>query len=315
MSNSTEAAGGVIPPLPDRAGPDKAGLIGGLCALGAFGSWGFLPVYFKYMQDIPPVEILAHRIVWSVFLVGIALKVIGRFGEVAAILANKKLVGWLCVSSVLLSCNWMLYIWAVTNGHMLQGSLGYYINPLVNVVLGVLLLSERLTRLQWVSVGLSVIAVSVLAIGLGEFPWIALSLALLFGFYGYVRKTKPVGAISGLFVETLVVFVPALIYLLYLGWNGQGAMGHMSLGYDFLLVFAGVVTAVPLILFAAAARRLRYATVGFFQYLAPTLQFLLAVLVYGEAFTDIHKITFVLIWTALAIYSADTFMGRKRRLS
>ena len=304
MNDANGDAGGLIPR------PDRAALIGGLSAVGAFGAWGFLPVYFKYMQDVPPLEILAHRIVWSVVLVGIMLRVIGRWAEVLTILESKRLMMWLCVSSILLACNWTLFIWAVTNDHLLQGSLGYYINPLVNVVLGVLLLGEKLTRAQWIAVSLSFGGVIVMAVGLGAFPWIAVTLALLFGFYGYVRKTLPVGAAPGLFVETLVVLIPAILYLLYLAWQGKGALGTVSLGYDFMLVLAGIVTAAPLIMFAAAARRLRYATVGFFQYLAPTLQFLLAVLVYGEAFTDTHKITFALIWVALAIYSVDTFRKR-----
>ncbi|MEQ8322623.1 MAG: EamA family transporter RarD [Rhodospirillales bacterium] len=308
MTDTSSDSGVAKAPLPDRAG-----LIGGLCALGAFGTWGFLPVYFKYMQEVSPLEILAHRIVWSTLLVGVMLRLLGRWPEIIAILENKRLLLWLCLSSILLSCNWMLFIWAVTNGFMLEGSLGYYINPLVNVLLGVVLLGERLTKAQWLAVALSLGGVTVLAVGLGAFPWIAVSLALLFGFYGYVRKTAPVGAATGLFVETLVVLIPAILYLVYIAWQGTGAMGTISLGYDFLLVFAGVVTAAPLIMFTAAARRLRYATVGFFQYLAPTLQFLLAVLVYGEAFTDTHKITFALIWTALAIYSADTFLGRRKK--
>jgi len=265
------------------------------------------------MHDISAVEILAHRIVWSVLLVGIMLRLTGRWPEVLAILGNMKLVLWLCVSAILLSGNWTLFIWAVTNNHMLEGSLGYYINPLLNVVLGVLLLGERLTPLQWVSVALSAVAVTVMAVGLGAFPWIAICLALLFGFYGYVRKTKPVGAASGLFVETLVVFIPALVYLIYMAKTGQGALGQVSRSYDLMLVLAGVVTATPLILFAAAARRLRYATVGFIQYLTPTIQFLLAVLVYGETFTKVHMITFGLIWAALAIYSIDVWRDRGRR--
>jgi chloramphenicol-sensitive protein RarD len=300
-------AGGVQPPPKDRGG-----LIGGLFALGAFSAWGFMPIYFKYMHDVPPLEILGHRIVWTVLLVGIMLKMVGRWPEVIAILGNKKLIGWLCVSAILLSGNWTLFIWAVINNHMLQGSLGYYINPLLNVVLGVLLLGERLTRLQWVAVALVAVAVTVMAVGLGAFPWIALSLALLFGFYGYVRKSHPVGAAAGLFVETLVVFIPGLAYLIYLEWSGQGSMGRVSIGYDLMLASAGIVTAVPLILFAAATRRLRFATVGFIQYLTPTLQFLLAVLVYDEPFTKVHMITFGLIWTALAIYSIDVWRGRSR---
>ncbi len=291
---------------------EREGMIGGLCALGAFGTWGFLPIYFKYMHEVPPFEILAHRIVWSVVLVGLFLLAVGRWKEVPTILANRRMVLWLCVSATLLSCNWLLFIWAVTNGQMLQGSLGYYINPLVNVVLGVLLLGERLTRPQWIAVIISILGVITLGAGLGEFPWIAVTLALLFGFYGYVRKTAPVGAAAGLFVETLVVILPATAYLIYLGYHGQGAFGNVSISYDLLLVFAGAVTAVPLILFSAAARRLRYATVGFFQYLAPTLQFILAVAVYGEAFTDAHKITFALIWLALSIYSFDIWRTRKK---
>lgn len=307
MSQATDGPVGGPAPLPDRTA-----LIGGLYALGAFGTWGVLPVYFKIMEAVPPAEILAHRIVWSAILVGLMLKFFGRWQEVRAILRNRRLMMWLCVSSVLLSGNWMLFIWAVTNGYMLQGSLGYYINPMVNVVLGVFLLGERLSPAQWAAVGLSLAGVCVLAAGLGEFPWIAVSLALMFGFYGYVRKTAPAGAATGLFVETLLVVLPALVYLIYLGWMGDGAFGAYSGGYDLLLVFGGVITAAPLIMFTAAARRLRYATVGLFQYLAPTMQFLLAVFVFGEAFTDAHKITFCLIWTALAIYSADTFIRRRR---
>lgn len=307
MTQATDGQAGGPAPLPDRTA-----LIGGFYAIGAFGTWGLLPIYFKIMEAVPPAEILAHRIVWSAILVGLLLKFIGRWHDVRVILQNRRLVMWLCVSSVLLSGNWMLFIWAVTNGYMLQGSLGYYINPMVNVVLGVFLLGERLSRAQWVAVGLSLVGVCILAAGLGEFPWIAVSLALMFGFYGYVRKTAPVGAATGFFVETLLVVVPALAYLIYLGWMGAGAFRAHSVSDDLLLVFAGVITASPLIMFSAAARRLRYATVGLFQYLAPTMQFLLAVLVFGEAFTDTHKITFCLIWIALAIYSIDTFMGRRR---
>lgn len=291
---------------------EREGLIGGLCALGAFGTWGFLPIYFKIMHEVSAFEILAHRIVWSVVLVGLFLVIIGRWQEVLAVLRDRRLVFWLCVSATLLSLNWLLFIWAVTHDQMLQGSLGYYINPLVNVVLGVLLLGERLTKPQWIAVLLSILGVIALATGVGEFPWIAVTLGLLFGFYGYVRKTAPVGAAAGLFVETLVVIVPAAVYLVYLAAIGEGAFRTVSLGYDVLLIMAGIVTAVPLILFSAAARRLRYATVGFFQYLAPTLQFILAVAVYGEAFTDAHKITFALIWLALAIYSFDVWRTRKK---
>lgn len=308
MKTATGTGDGGLPRVPDRDA-----LAGGMFALGAFGIWGFLPVYFKVLHNVPALEILAHRIVWSVVLVGLGLIVTKRWPEVLLILANKRMVLRLLITALLLSCNWLLFIWAVNNEHMLQGSLGYYINPLVNVVLGVLMLGERLTKAQWVAVALTVLGVGNLAVGLGEVPWIALTLALLFGFYGYVRKTAPIGAAAGLFVETLVLFVPALLYLIYIFIDGTGTLGAISLSFDALLVASGILTSVPLIFFTAAARRLRYATVGFFQYLAPTIQFLLAVLAYGEDFTDSHKITFGLIWMALAIYSIDTMRQHKAR--
>lgn len=307
MNSDTETTAGLAPRVPDRDG-----MLGGLFALGAFGIWGVLPVYFKILDGVPGLEILAHRIVWTVVLVGLGLIVVKRWAEVVVILANRRMMLRLTATATLLSCNWLLFIWAVTNGHMLQGSLGYYINPLVNVVMGVFLLGERLSKPQWFSVGLTTAAVVILTYGVGEVPWIALTLALLFGFYGYIRKTAPVGAAAGLMVETLVLIVPAVLYLLYLAAIGEGAFGTVSFGFDLLLIAAGVFTSVPLIFFAAAARRLRYATVGFFQYIAPTGHFLLAVLVYGEPFTDAHKWTFGLIWFALAIYSMDVWRRRGR---
>ena len=249
----------------DPRTPEREDLIGGLCALGAFGTWGFLPIYFKYMHEVSAFEILSHRIVWSVILVGLFLIAVGRWKEVLAVIKNRRLVFWLCVSATLLSLNWLLFIWAVTHGQMLQGSLGYYINPLVNVVLGVLLLGERLTKAQWIAVALSVLGVIALAAGVGEFPWIAVSLGLLFGFYGYVRKTAPVGAAAGLFVETLVVIIPATAYLIYLGVKGQGAFGTVSFSYDLLLLFAGVVTAVPLFFFLRQRDVCDMQRLGFFS--------------------------------------------------
>lgn len=305
MSEPADPHGAIAPRL-----PDKDAFAGGMFALGAFGIWGFLPVYFKYMAEVPALEILAHRIVWSVVFVGLLLLAAGRLSEIKDALCDRKMMSKLFLTALLISGNWLLFIWAVTNEHMLQGSLGYYINPLINVVMGVVLLGERLSWAKWVAVALTALGVLNLTLGVGEVPWIALTLATLFGLYGFVRKTTVIAAQPGLFIETIVLLIPAVGYLTYLAWRGDGAMGTYSLGFDVMLMFAGVLTAVPLIFFAAAARRLKLATLGFFQFLTPTMQFLLAVFIYGEAFTDAHKITFGLIWAALAVYSADSWHRR-----
>ncbi|MDA0997401.1 MAG: EamA family transporter RarD, partial [Proteobacteria bacterium] len=226
------------------------------------------------------------------------------------VLASCNLAARLALAAVLVSLNWIVFMTAVSNGFILECSLGYFINPLVNVVLGVLFLGERLTPLQWAAVALAMAGIVNLSVGLGVLPWISLTLALLFGFYGLVRKTAPIGAAGGLLAETLFLLPFALAYLGYLQWTGEAAFLAHDWGTDWLLIMAGLVTAVPLILFTAAARRLRYATVGFYQYIAPTGQFALAVLVYGETLTPAHVVTFGLIWAALAIYSVDMFRRR-----
>lgn len=285
--------------------------VGSACAIGAFGLWGFMPVYFKIVEDVPPLEILAHRIVWSVVLVGGGLLIAGKWTEVVVCLRSPAILKRLSVATLLLSGNWLLFIWAVTNEHILQGSLGYYINPLLNVLLGVVLLKERLSVPQWTAIALSAAGVLVLTFGLGAFPWIAVGLAMLFSLYGYIRKTTPVGAAQGLLIETLILLLPAMGYLFYLNATGEGAFGRYGWVYDLKIAAAGVITAVPLLLFTAAALRLRYATVGVFQNITPTLQFLVGVFLYGEIFTSSHAITFGLIWIALTIYTVDTLRRRK----
>ena len=304
-------------PRPEGTSPatglSREAAIGSLCAVAAFGVWGFLPAYFKVTAIVQPWEIMSHRIVWSVVAVGCFILMMRRAKDVTAVLMDKKSMRWLFLSATLLYGNFILFIWAVANGHILQGSLGYYINPMVNVVLGVVFLRERLSSGQWVAVALAVSGVSYMAILGGNPPWIAVSLALLFGFYGYVRKIVPVGASVGFFIECLIFAPLALGYLIFLDYRGEGVFGTTTLSFDLLIMASGVITAAPLIFFTMAAKRLRYATLGFFQYLAPTLQFILAVAVYGEAFTDAHNVTFALIWCALAVYSFETVrMGRKR---
>ncbi len=288
-------------------------LVGAFAALAAFSMWGFIPLYFKAVSHLPAFEILAHRIVWTVFFVGMLIIITGNLKNVHAVFANRKLLATLLLSSLLISLNWLVFIWAISHDMVLQSSLGYFINPLVNVALGLIFLKERLRLLQWVAVGLSVIGVGNLIIQHGTIPWVALTLAISFGLYGLVRKIAVVDAQTGLFVETTIILPPVLAYLIYIGIKGTGAFNPMDIQLTGLLMMAGLMTATPLVLFAIAAKRLLLSTIGFFQYIAPTGHFLLAVFLYNEPFTDAHKVTFVLIWMALAIYTVDTLIAHRRK--
>lgn len=288
-------------------------LVGAFAALAAFSMWGFFPLYFKAVSHLPAFEILAHRIVWTVFFVGMLIIITGNLKKVRAVFANRKLLATLLLSSLLVSFNWLVFIWAVSHDMILQSSLGYFINPLVNVALGLIFLKERLRLLQWVAVGLSVIGVGNLIIQHGTIPWAALTMAISFGLYGLVRKIAVVDAQTGLFVETTIILPPVLAYLIYIGIEGTGAFNPMDIQLTGLLMMAGLMTATPLVLFAIAAKRLLLSTIGFFQYIAPTGHFLLAVFLYNEPFTDAHKVTFVLIWLALAIYTVDTLFAHRRK--
>jgi chloramphenicol-sensitive protein RarD len=288
-------------------------LVGAFAALAAFSMWGFIPLYFKAVSHLPAFEILAHRIVWTVFFVGMLIIITGNLKNVHAVFANRKLLATLLLSSLLISLNWLVFIWAISHDMVLQSSLGYFINPLVNVALGLIFLKERLRLLQWVAVGLSVIGVGNLIIQHGTIPWVALTLAISFGLYGLVRKIAVVDAQTGLFVETTIILPPVLAYLIYIGIKGTGAFNPMDIQLTGLLMMAGLMTATPLVLFAIAAKRLLLSTIGFFQYIAPTGHFLLAVFLYNEPFTDAHKVTFVLIWLALAIYTVDTLIAHRRK--
>lgn len=277
---------------------DRRGLGFGL---GAYLIWGFLPLYFLLLAGVTAGEIVADRVVWSlVLLIGI-LAVAGRFGKLLAVLRNPRTLGLLTISAALISVNWLIYIWAVQNGHVLAASLGYFLNPLVNVLLGVVVLGERLKRMQMAAVVLAAAGVAVLTSGAGPGLWISLSLAFSFGLYGLVRKIAPVESLEGLTVETALLTPFALAYMAWLASNDALVFGDAP-GLTALLVLAGAVTAVPLLLFAGAARRLPYSTLGLLQYLAPTLQFLLAITVFGEAMTTAHIVCFALIWSGLALY-------------
>ena len=291
----------------------SSALIGVLCGAGAFVIWGLFPIYFKLVAEAPAPEVLAHRIVWSVLFVAGLITLRRRWSAVAVAFSDRRLVLTLVLSATVISVNWVVFIWAVGDGRILDASLGYFINPLVSVVLGVVALGERLRTIQWVAVGLAVAAVGYQIVGYGAVPWVALTLAVSFGFYGLIRKVARVDAFTGLFVETLVLSPLAVGYMVFLAVVGGGAFGRLGLQVDALLILAGVITPLPLILFVAGAQRIRLSTIGLLQYIAPTGQFLLAVFVYDEPFTRDSLVTFGLIWLALVLYTVDTLRHERRR--
>lgn len=271
------------------------------------------PLYFKLVDAVPAIEVLAHRVVWTVVLVAGLLMVRRGWSAVWVVFANRRLLATLALSAVVISVNWGVFIWAIAHDRVLEASLGYYINPLVNVVLGVVVLREQLHPLQWAAVGLAAAGVAYQIVGLGAFPWVALALASSFGFYGLIRKMAAVDAYSGLFVETLILSPLALAYLVWLAVMGEGAFGRGDWRLDGLLALSGIVTALPLILFVAGAQRIRLSTLGLLQYIVPTGQFMLAVFVFGEPLTSGTLVTFGCIWAALAVYSLDTARGEMKR--
>jgi len=283
---------------------------GVLYGVAAYLAWGFVALYFKAVAHVVPLEVLAHRIVWSLALLAVVLTAQGRWGAAWRATRSRPVLLALGGSTLLIAFNWLVFIWCVAGGRVLEASLGYYINPLVNILLGFVFLGERLRRMQLVAVALAFVGVAYLTVQFGSLPWLGLALAFSFGFYGLLRKVAPVDAFTGLTVETSLLAPLALGYLLCLGASGSGVFGVVSRGQDALLAASGLVTAIPLLCFAAAARRLRLSTVGFLQYIAPTGQFLLAVIAFGEPFGRAHWISFGCIWTALAIYTTDALLRR-----
>jgi chloramphenicol-sensitive protein RarD len=267
----------------------------------AYGLWGILPIYFKAIAEVGSVDIVAHRVLWSVPFLLLLMLVLKGVGEAKRAIRDKRTMAFLSVTALLIGANWLLYVYAVTSGHILAGSLGYYLNPLVNVVLGRLVLKERLSPLQWIAVAIAALGISGLAVqAIGQL-WISLTLAVTFATYGLLRKIAPVEPVAGLAIETGLLLPVAVLWLGFSIAGGKPFLGPDT-AQSVLLLLAGVATTVPLILFTAAARRLRYSTLGMLQFIAPTLQFLCAVVLYGEAFTRWHAIAFGSIWLALALY-------------
>ncbi|ELH7532669.1 EamA family transporter RarD [Vibrio vulnificus] len=284
---------------------------GVLLALGAYTMWGIAPIYFKSLAAVSPLEILSHRVVWSFFLLAALLHFGRHWRTVRDVLTSKSKMLYLVTTAILVGANWLIFIWAVNANHMLDASLGYYINPLINVLLGMLFLGERLRKLQWFAVTLAACGVLVQLIVFGSVPIVAIALAFSFGFYGLLRKKVSVDAQTGLFIETLVMLPAAAIYLLFIADTPTSNMLVNPSQLNLLLIAAGVVTTLPLLCFTGAATRLKLSTLGFFQYIGPSLMFLLAVLIYGEAFTSDKALTFAFIWGALVVFSFDGLRYRR----
>lgn len=275
-----------------------------LLGLGAYTMWGVLPLYFRLLASVPALEVLAHRVVWSAVLLILVVSVMRRWGAIRAAV-NARTIAMLVASAVLIAINWLIYIWAVNNGQTLAGSLGYFINPLVNVALGVAILGERLRKWQGVAIAIAAVGVIIMALFAIDTLWISLTLAASFGIYGLVRKVVAIDSLGGLLIETLLLAPPSLIFLLVAAGDGTGAMGR-DLSIDVLLVVLGVITALPLLMFAAAARRLPYSVLALLQYVAPTLQFFVAVAIFGEPLRPLHLVVFGLIWIGCAIFAWDS---------
>lgn len=272
--------------------------------------WGFAPIYFKQLTQIPAQDILIHRIVWAAVLLVALIFALRQFSTVQVALKTKKTLLTLIFAGLLLAGNWFLFIWAVNNNYLLEASLGYYINPLVNVAFGAIFLGERFRKLQMLAVAIALTGVAYSIISYGKLPWIALALAISFSLYGLLRKKAPVDSLPGLFIETMLMLPFVMSYLLFFS-NSIGSMGNFSASTNLLLISAGAVTVAPLLCFTAAARRLRYSTLGFFQYIGPSIMFLLATFLYDEPLSQSRLITFGFVWTALVIFSFDSLKHHK----
>jgi chloramphenicol-sensitive protein RarD len=286
---------------------------GVLYAVGAYVIWGLFPAYWKLLQQVPALQLVAHRILWSFVLLILFILISKQYKEFLRAINQPRTRLIYLASGILIAGNWLVYVWAVNAGFIVETSLGYFINPLISVLLGVVFLRERLRLFQWVAIGLAASGVLYLTIIYGKLPWISLTLAITFGIYGLVKKMAPLNALYGLTFETGLVLIPAFLYLLVSEINGQGAFLHTGLDIDTLMIGAGIATSVPLLLFSSAAQIIPLSMMGILQYIAPTLQLLLGVLVYGEPFSQTQWVGFGLVWLALITYTSEGLMHRGHR--
>jgi chloramphenicol-sensitive protein RarD len=282
-----------------------------LNGLAAYAMWGFFPIYWKYLHNVPALQVIGHRIGWSFILLLIVILVSNQWNDFRSAALHPKVIGIYAIAAVLLSINWLVYVWGVNAGFIVETSLGYFINPLLSVALGVLFLREKLRPAQWIPVGIAAIGVIYLTLIYGRLPWIALTLAFSFGFYGLVKKLAPLGSLYGLTLETGIVFPVALVYLLVVEFSGTGSFFHSDALSNTLLIGAGLVTTIPLLMFASAARQIPLSVVGLLQYIAPTLQFLIGVFLYKEPFDRAHFIGFAIVWVALIIFWVENYLARR----
>ena len=283
--------------------------------IGAYGLWGLFPIYWKWLHQVPALQLIGHRIIWSCVALTIVLAVLRQWRAFRVEALRPRVLRLYGLAAVFIGLNWFVYVWAVNTGFIVEASLGYFINPLLNVLMGVIILREKLRLAQWLPIGLAAAGVVYLTILYGSLPWIALTLACSFGLYGLIKKLAPLGSLYGLTLETGVLFVPLLVYLIFAEINGQGAFLHTDLVSNLLMIGAGPVTVIPLLLFASAVRRVPLSTMGLLQYIAPTLQFLLGVLVYREAFLPAQFIGFGLVWLALMVFTVENVWQRRRAVS
>lgn len=283
-----------------------------LFGAGAYLMWGVFPIYFKAIQNVPAVEIVFHRIAWSFVFTAILITIKKNWEHIRPAVRAPKTLAVYLIAACLLAVNWGVYVWAVNAGHVVEASLGYFINPLLSVALGVLLLREKLRLFQWIPIALAAAGVLYLTLQYGAPPWISLALATSFGLYGLMKKLAPLGSLEGLTLETAILFLPALGYLLFAESQGTGSFGHIGLTGTLLLAFTGVVTSLPLLLFASAARQIPLSLLGILQYIAPTCQFLLGVLLYREPFTQAQFVGFAAIWAALLMFTAESYLISRR---
>lgn len=284
---------------------------GTLYAVGAYALWGLLPVYWKWLRCVPAPQLLSHRIVWSFFSLCAVISLTRRWGDFRSTALSQRIRRFHLLSAALIGINWLLYVWAVNAGYIVETSLGYFINPLLSVALGVLFFHERLRPWQWVAIGVALVGVLYLTFVYGSFPWIGLTLALAFGFYGLIKKAVPLESLYGLTLETGALLLPALACLILSEVGGTGAFLHAGAVPDLLMVGAGPVTAIPLLVFTVAAHRIPLSHVGILQYIAPTLQFLLGVLVYHEPFPPARLVGFCIVWTGLIVFAADSVVAHR----
>jgi chloramphenicol-sensitive protein RarD len=283
---------------------------GAISAAISYTLWGIFPIYFKALHQVPSEQVVAHRIVWS-FLFLISLVAVRKdISSFSSVIKPRTLLIYLA-TGILLAVNWLVYIWAINHGFVVEASLGYFINPLVSVLFGMVFLGEKLRRAQWLPLALAAAGVTYLAVNYGSLPWIALSLAVTFGLYGLMKKVAPLGSLHGLTLETAAIFLPALGFLLFTGLHGAGSFGHGDPLTTILLVLTGIVTAIPLLFFAVGARRVPLSTMGLLQYISPTMQFLIGVFVFGEVFTSARLAGFAIIWLALIIFSIENLWNHR----